>query len=251
MRNYIDLILVLTKKEMKVKYKSSFLGYFWAIGHPLAFALVFFIAFKVIMKIQVEDYALFLITGLFPWQWFSNSVNIAPMLFIANASIIKKVNFPRHVLLLAAVLLDMIHFILSIPVIILFMFIYHKSPGFAWLYGILILLCIQFVMTYGISLMISSINLFFRDLERLTNIFTMLLFYFTPIIYSETMIPEKYKYLINLNPLTPLMISWRTLFLNGTLEPISLMISLGYSVVVFILGCFVYRKLSYKFAEAL
>jgi lipopolysaccharide transport system permease protein len=65
------------------------------------------------------------------------------------------------------------------------------------------------------------------------------------------MIPEKYKYIIDLNPLTPLMISWRTLFLNGTLDPISLMISLGYSVVVFILGCFVYRKLSHKFAEAL
>lgn len=251
MQHFIDLIVVITQKEIKVRYKNSFFGYLWSIGHPLAFAFVFFIAFKVIMKVQMENYTLFLITGLFPWQWLANSVNISPMIFLTNASIIKKVNFPRNIIPFTTVLNDTIHFILSIPVIVFFMFIYHKSPGFTWLYGIPLLLSIQFLMIYGISLFISSINLFFRDFERLTGILTMLLFYFTPIIYSETMIPEKYKFFINLNPIAPLMISWRNLFLNNTLDPASLMASLGYSILAFIIGYLVYRKLSWKFAEVL
>jgi lipopolysaccharide transport system permease protein len=250
-QHYLDLITVFTQKEIKVRYKSSILGYLWSIGHPLAFAFVFFIAFKVVMRIQMEDYALFLITGLFPWQWFANSVNVSPMIFLGNASIIKKVNFPRNIIPFTAVLQDMIHFVLSIPVIVLFMIIYHKSPGLSWLYGIPLLLGIQFLMTYGISLMVSSINLFFRDLERLTGIFITLLFYFTPVIYPETMIPEKYKPFISLNPVAPLMISWRNLFLNSELELTSLVASLTYSVFAFMAGYLVYKKLSWKFAEVL
>jgi len=250
-QHYIDLLTVLTQKDLKVRYKSSILGYLWSIGHPLAFAFVFFIAFKIVMKIQMEGYVLFLIAGLFPWQWFSNSTNVSTTVFLANASIIKKVSFPRNIIPLTIVLQDMIHFVLSIPVIVFFLFFYHKSPSLMWLYGIPLLLCIQFIMTYGFSLMISSINLFFRDLERLTGICTTLLFYFTPIIYPETMIPERYKPLINLNPLAPLMISWRDLFLNGSLKPASLVVSLAYSIFAFMLGYMVYKKLSWKFAEVL
>lgn len=250
-QNIIDLIIVLTQKEMKVRYKSSFLGYLWSIAHPLTFAFVFFIAFKMVMRIAMENYTLFLIAGLFPWQWFSNSVSLSPMVFLSNASIIKKVNFPRNIIPFTIVLQDMIHFILSIPVIILFLFIYRKSPFLSWFYGIPLLMVIQFLMTFGVSLIVSSVNLFFRDLERLTSIFVTLFFYFTPIIYPETMIPETYKPFINLNPLAPLVVSWRNLFLKGTLEPFYLLISFLYAILIFALGYQVYRKLSWRFAEIL
>jgi len=250
--HYRDLIVILTQKEMKVRYKSTLFGYVWSIAHPLAFALVFFMAFKVVMRIQMEGYAVFLIAGLFPWQWLSNSVNASPMIFLSNVTIIKKINFPRNILPLANVLQDMIHFLLSIPVIVLFLFIYHKSPSFSWFYGIPLLLGIQLLMTYGLSLMISSINLFIRDLERLTAIGTTLLFYFTPVIYPETMIPERYKALaLFLNPLSSLMISWRNLFLNGTLDLSLVVMSFTYSLFVFMLGYLIYTKLSWKFAEVL
>ncbi len=249
--HYIDLILVIIQKDMKVKYKSSFLGYLWSVGHPLAFAFVFFIAFKVVMKIQMKDYALFLITGLFPWQWFANSINSAPLVFLSNASIIKKVNFSRQVLPLSAVLLDMIHFILAIPVIVLFMFIYGHSISAAWIYGIPLLLVAQFLLTYGLALIISSVNLFFRDLERIITICTTLLFYFTPVIYSEAMIPERFRYLVNLNPLAPLMVSWRNLFLSGDFDIRSLLVSLVYGTFFIGLGLMLYNKLSCKFAEVL
>jgi lipopolysaccharide transport system permease protein len=145
----------------------------------------------------------------------------------------------------------MIHFILSIPVVALFLFLYGRSPSFSWLYGIPILLFLQLLLTYGISLAGSSINLFFRDLERLINIFTMFIFYFTPIIYSEDMIPEKYRNLLALNPVAPLMVSWRSLFLKGTLDRELVFHSLMYGTLFFLFGYAVYKKLSYRFAEAL
>jgi len=250
-RNHRDIAIVLTQKELKLRYKHNILGYLWSIANPLAFAFVFFIAFKVVMKIQMDDYTLFLIAGLFPWQWFSNSVTYSPNIFTGNASIIKKINFPRHLIPLSTVLQDMIHFILSIPVIVLFLFIYNRTPSFSWLYGIPLLLFLQLLLTYGASLVVSSTNLFFKDIEKLTLILTTFIFYLTPIIYPETMVPERYRPFINLNPLSPLMISWRNLFLSGRLEVSYVALSFLYSLIFFLLGYIIYRRLSWRFAEVI
>ncbi|GAB4540610.1 MAG: hypothetical protein Fur0020_09840 [Thermodesulfovibrionia bacterium] len=175
----------------------------------------------------------------------------SPSIFIGNASIIKKIRFPRNIIPLSIVLQDMIHFILSIPVIIIFLFIYRKTPSLTWLYGIPILLSLQLLLTYGTSLIIASTNLFFKDIEKLTIIFTTFIFYFTPIIYSETIVPDEYKVFIKINPLAPLMISWRELFLNGGLDLSNLLLCSLYSAVVFIFGYMVYKRLSWRFAEVL
>ncbi len=248
---YIDLILVLTQKDLHVRYKSNILGYLWSIANPLAFAFVFYVAFQVIMRIKMEAYVLFLIVGLFPWQWFSNSLATTTTVFLANAGIIKKVNFPRNALPFSLVLQDMIHFLFSLPVIVLFLLIYHKVPHWSWLIGIPIMLVIQFTLTYGLALFISSINLFFRDMERLVGILITLVFYFTPILYPVSMIPEKYRPLIILNPISPLILAWRGLFFEGRLEWMYMLISLGYGVVALFVGYLVYRKLAWKFAEVL
>ena len=250
-QHYLDLIIVITQKELKSKYKNNVLGYFWSIAHPLAFALVFYIAFKIVIKIPLQDYMVFLISGLFPWQWLATSVGTAPRVFLTNVSIIKKVNFPRNIIPFTIVLQDMIHFVLSIPVIVLFMLIYNITPGWIWLVGIPLLLIIQFIFIYGVALAISSLNLFFRDLERLTGIFITLAFYFTPIIYPETMIPAKYAKLVNLNPLTPLMVSWRNLFLHNQLDFMQLTISFAYALLFLAIGSTIYKKLSWKFAEVI
>ncbi|NTV52302.1 MAG: ABC transporter permease [Candidatus Firestonebacteria bacterium] len=250
-KHLVDLIVVLTQKDLKVRYKSSFLGYFWSVANPLAYAFVFYIAFKIVMKIQMENYALFLIAGLFPWQWFSNSVNVNIFCFLNNASIIKKVNFPKSIIPFTLVLQDLIHFLAAVPVIVLFMAIYHKSPSWNWIYGIPILLVIQLILTYGLALFVSTINLFFRDLERLTALGVTLLFYFTPVFYSETMIPAKYHYFIQINPLSTLIISWRNLFLNGQINWMYIAASFVSGLVFLAGGYWVYSKLSWKFAEVL
>ena len=246
-----DLTLVLTRKEMQVRYKNNILGYLWSVLQPLSFALVYFVAFKVFMRFEMENYTLYLLTGMFPWQWFANSGSEASNTFISNASIIKKINFPRNLLIAATIIKDAIHFALCIPVIMLFCLIYESTISINWLYGIPILMVLQTILTYGLSLFISTVNLFFRDLERLVNILVTFLFFLTPIVYSIEMVPEKYRLLLALNPMAFLMNSWRDLFLTGQLDWKAILITLVWSIMLYSFGQIIYKKLVWRFAEVL
>lgn len=248
---YKDLLLVMTKKEIKIRYKNSYFGYLWSLLNPLAFAFIFYFVFGMIMRVKMENYSLFLVTGLFPWQWISNSLNASTTLYMANASIIKKINFPRNILPLANTLQDMFHFLCAIPVIIIFMFIFGETPSWAWIYGVPLMLLIQLVMVFGLSLLLSSLNVFFRDLQQITAIVLMFLFYPTPILYPVSMIPDEYKHLIDYNIFTPIIISWRNILLEGSFNRHYLFLSIIYAVGSLLLGFLSYQKLRYRFAEVI
>lgn len=246
---YIELLTELTRKEVKVRYKNSYFGYLWSIANPLALALVFFFAMKLVMKVPHEDYALFLICGLFPWQWFQNSITASSTTFIGNATLIKKVYFPRELLISAMVLSDLMHFLVCIPIIMAFVFIYGKTPSPIWLVGLPLLIIIQLMMTFGISLLVSTINLFFRDMERFILVILTLLFYCTPVIYSASDVPDNYRYYMNFNPMFPLINTYRELLLHNTLDIAQALIALGYGAVLLLLGYAVYSRLKWRFAE--
>src|SRR3954470_10581590 len=125
---YRDLILVLLAKEFKVRYKSTFMGYAWSLMHPLLLAGIFFLVGRLVMRTQVEAYALYLIAGLFPWQSIANTAQGANACFLANSSLIKKVRFQRAMLVLATVLNESVHFLVSLPVVLGFMAYYHRTP---------------------------------------------------------------------------------------------------------------------------
>lgn len=244
----VDLITELAKKELKVRYKNSFLGYLWSVLSPLSSALVFFVAFKVVIKLKIENYVLFLISGLFSWQWFTNSVYASTNLFLQNASLIKKVKFPRDTLVYSMVLNDLVHFVLATPVIFLMMIIY-KQNFTVHLVLLPVLICLQFLFVSGVSLVVSSLNLFFRDLERLIVVFTSMLFYMTPIIYSEQMVPQKYKFILWLNPMSYFVILYRDIFMFNRIEYNLLLTIAIYSVATFFIGYEIYKKLQWRFAE--
>lgn len=247
--NYRDLLFVLVQKEFKARYKDKALGYIWSIAHPLAHTFVLYFAFGVMMRFDRQDYILVLITAMFPWQWLANCVGSSPRMFVGNASLIKKLNFPRIIIPLAAILNHLVHFWLSIPIIVLFLLMYQKLPSLSWIYGIPILIFIQLIMAFGLSLVFASLNLFLRDLERLVSILMSFIFYCTPIIYPEDTIPQEYHHFIYYNPMAPLMISWRRLFMDGAMEPLYLLVSLAYAIAFFTIGYFIFKKLSWKFAE--
>lgn len=249
--NYRDILFVLLQKELKVRYNNKLLGYLWSLANPLASAFVYYVAFQILMRVQIPDYPLILISSVFPWQWMSNSINAAPNVFVGNASIIKKVNFPRNIVPLCMVSNHMIHFLMSIPVIVLFLLMFHRTPSFTWLYGVPLLSIVHFGMAYGITLTLASINLFFRDLERLTHIIINFAFYLTPILYPIDTIPEHLRHLIVFNPFAPLVISWRELFLYGQFHWFYLAVSAGYAALFMAVGLLVYKGLSRKFAEVL
>lgn len=254
-RKYIyfyDLISILTKKEIKVRYKNSVFGYLWSLGNPLCFAFIYYLAFKMFMKINLDNYTVFLICGLFPWQWLSSSIIGNLYIYNANSQIIKKTNFPRSVLPLSNILMEGFNFLVSIPVIVLFLYLYnidlHIKMLILW---VPILAIIQLCMAYGFSLILSTINLFFRDVERFVNLGLMMVFYATPILYSSEMIPSKYKWVLSINPFSQIIISWRDLILNGTVNFLYIFNSIVISTVSLVLGFLIFNKLKYRFAEVL
>ena len=258
---YKDLVLVLLSKEFKVRYKSTLLGYAWSLLHPLLFAAVFFLIFKVLMRVKTETpYALFLITALFPWQWFVNSVNDANFFFLGNSTLIKRVRFPRHFLVLSGILSHLLHFVISIPVIVLFMLYYHyyppaghdpcNLPSVQWLWQIPLLVGVQFLITQGLALIVATSNLFFRDLERLTGIFLLLWFYLTPVIYPRTLLVDAgHEWALFVNPMASLIACWRDVLLRGTIRGDLLAAATAFALVSFVAGYGLYRAKERRFAE--
>lgn len=246
-----DLAIVITEKELKVRYKSSILGYLWSIANPLLFAMIYYFIFKLVMRVQIPNYTIFLITGLFPWQWFANSANNSLFSFISNSQIIKKTVFPRSVIPLSNVMMEFLHFLCTIPVIIVFLFIYDMTPSISWVWGIPLIGIGQMMLTFGLSLFLSTLNLFFRDLERFVNLGIMLMFYCTPILYSTDLIPERFRWIVDYNPMSILIVAWRNLFMNGGIDFIALSKIYLSSSVMLILGAWVFNKLKFRFAEIL
>lgn len=246
-----DLVYILTLKEIKTRYKSSVFGYIWSLANPLAYALIFYFAFGIIFRFKVENYALFLICGLFPWQWLNNSITSSTRIFLQNASLIKKSIFPRYILQIANCLQDGFHFLMTIPVIFIFLLVHDVELSPVFLVGIPLLVTIQFIMVFGASLVMGTLNVFFRDIDYMTQILFQMLFYLTPILYPLSKVPEEYSGYILFNPFAPIVLAWKDLYLEGNLNEQYILLSVLYSFLTLGIGVFVYRKLSWKFAEAM
>lgn len=249
--DFKDIFLVLTQKEIKLRYKSKVLGYFWSLLNPILFTLLYYFVFSIIIKVKIDNYPAFLVTGLFPWQWIGNSLGVSPNIFVSNSSLIKKMNFPKNILVQVVVAQDAFHFILTIPVILLTLVIYGIPLKVSFLFSIPLLIFLQFAFLYGISLFVSTINLFLRDVENLIKFFLIFAMYMTPVMYSADMIPDRFRGLIVLNPFALLIINWRNLLLRGSLDFEYLAYLSIYIVLFYLMGRLVFKKLSYRFAEVL
>jgi lipopolysaccharide transport system permease protein len=248
----IDLLWLLTRKEVTLQYKRTMLGILWSLLNPLLLALIFYIAFIVILKIEKKDFPLFLLAALFPWTWFSNSVSASTVSMITNKSLIKKFPFPKHFLLTAGVLSQGVHFLVSLPIILFLVCFYGKVPHAIWLLGIPLLLLIQFLMTIGVSLAVSVISVYFADFQFIVAFLLNMFFWITPIIYQLDTIPAPYRPIsLYLNPLTPLMSSWRELFMSNQIQWNWLSTAFISSLVIFFVGLLIFRRLNKRLDEVL
>jgi len=245
-----ELLYVLVRKELKARYKNSFLGYVWALANPFAFAFVYWIAFKFIMRLEIENYSLYLITGMFPWVWMSVGVTSATRSFVINASLIKKVSLPRAILPLANVAQEMVHFGFALPAIMAFLwFAGEIRPSASWLWQIPVLLALQVAFVYPLALSLALANAYVRDIEYLVGIGFSLMFFATPMVYPITMVPEAYRRWFELNPLHALMQSWRSVFLQGTLEAGHVAYTLAFAVLTGVIAWLLHRKLAPRVGE--
>lgn len=248
---WCELISVLTRKEINVRYKSSVLGYLWSVLHPLTFGLIYFVVFREIMRVPVANYPLFILSGLFPWQWAAAAISNAPATFLANASIIRRVAFPRGALPVSLVLMEGIHFLCALPVIVLLIVCSGGLPSICWLWGIPVLWAIQSALLTGITWALAVVTPFLRDLERFTALGVMALFYATPVLYPAQMVPARWAWLLWANPFASLIAAWRDLLMKGQLSLVSLGIPLVAAVASLLAGFRVLRTLSPSMAEVL
>ena len=246
-----ELLYLLTLRDLKLRYQDTALGLLWSLMKPLMLGAVLFVALKRFVRIDVDDYHLVLLTALFPWVWFQTSVLLATPSFASNGALLKKVPFPRVVLPLATILNSGIHFVLSIPVLIIMLAVSGRHPDWTWIIGVPVLVVVQLGLLVGTLLLMASLDVFFRDLEHLTEVFLSLLFYMTPILYPLEVVPDAWEPIVLINPLSSMIEAWRDLFMNNQLPGLDLWPAVLFMLGSLLVGSQVFRRLEPAFADAL
>ena len=251
-RHKIELLYLLVLKDIKVRYKSSVLGYFWAIANPFAFALVYWVAFKFIMRVEMENYSIFLIAGLFPWLWLSNGITQATCSYQNNSSLIKRVNLNRAILPLSNVMQEMAHFLFAFPVIVIFLALSGEHAFYwSWLWQVPLMMAAQLAFMYPAALIFAVANVYVRDIAYLVSIGFSLLFFVTPMVYPIEMVPEAFRGYFALNPLHAMIACWRSVFLHGQIDTGLFWYFSLWIALVGVAGFFFYRRMSGRIGELL
>ena len=186
---YRELLKTNVKKEIRGKYKNSFLGVLWSFLNPLLQIAVYAIVFPLILRNTQENYVIFLCCGLIPWTFFSTAITRASFTMVENGNILKKVYFPREILPISVVTSEAVNFMIS--TIIILTFVIFGGLGITkYVLFYPIILVVQYLLVLAISLIVSSICVYIRDLQHFIGIFIQLLFYATPVVYSAETIPE-------------------------------------------------------------
>lgn len=249
--NYRELIKTSVKKDIGGKYKHSFLGVLWSFINPLLQIAVYAIIFPLIMRNNIPNYTVFMVCGLIPWNYFSTVINRSSFTIIENGNIIKKVYFPREILPLSLVTSETINFFISTIIIICFTLAYGMGlTKYVLLYPLVLL--IQYILLIGTSLIVSSITVYFRDLQHFIGVLLQLFFYATPIVYSMETIPENFRWILKANPMTYIIDGFRDIFYYQRMPDIKMLgIIFVIGIIVCVLGYLIFNKLQKKFAEEL
>lgn len=249
-----ELLWQMVGREVKARYKQSILGYFWVILNPLAQMLVMTFAFSLILRIPTNaaaniPYSVFLFTALLPWNLFSNSLISASNALVNSSSLITKVYFPRTILIIATIIAKIIDFLFASTILIAFM-IYYQIPVTLNVLWVIPIFLIQQIFTIGISLFVAAANLLYRDIQYLLGLLLTLWFYITPIIYPVDLVPEKLRFVYQLNPMSVIINAYRQVILGGGGPNInSMAIAIFVSFLSLILGLLYFKQREKIFAD--
>ncbi len=249
--NQHELTIQLVSREIKSRYKQSFLGYAWVILNPFFQMLVMTFVFSLIFRISSlgVPYAIFLYVALLPWNLFSNSLTHATSSLVSNTQLIKKVYFPREIFVLATLIAKTVDFLLASIILIFFMYYYqvHITPNLLWVIPIFV---IQSFFTYGLSLILAALNLLYRDIQYLLGLITNLWLYMTPVMYPMEIVPDSYRWVFRLNPMAVLINAYREAVLGGNHPKYSsLIIAALVALITYLVGKSIFRKLEGIFAD--
>lgn len=249
--NYREFLKTSIKKEFRGKYKKSFLGVLWSFLNPLFQLLIYALVFPFILKSEVDNYIVFLIVALMPWNFFNMTILQSAASIVINGGIIKKVYFPREILPISTATSNLLNFLIT--GIIVFAALLISGVGIGPSIIVLpIIVLIQYILQLGLAFIFSSITVYVRDVEYLLNVFMMLMFYLCPIVYSANMIPSKLLPLFKLNPMFHIIGYYRSiLYYKEFPNMLNVFLLFVVCVGIMIVGYLIFRKCKKRFAEEL
>lgn len=247
---YRELLKTNVKKDIRGKYKGSFLGVLWSFINPLLMVAVYAIVFPYIMRVQTENYLIFLICGVIPWNFFTTVISQGTTCININSNLIKKVYFPREILPISVVTSGLVNFMISC--IIILIFVLFSGIGLSWyLVFIPLVALIQYILSLAIIFLLSAINVYIKDVEYIVIFLINMLFYATPILYStEMFVRSPISFLFKINPFAHLVNAYRDIFYVHQLPNLSsLSLLLLFSLLALMVCYKIFKKLEKRFAE--
>ena len=247
--HYRELLKTNVKKDIRGKYKGSFLGILWSFINPLLQVLVYALVFPYIMKVETENYLIFLICGIIPWTWFITSISQGTTSITNNANLIKKVYFPREILPISVVTSGLVNFLISCIIILIFVLLGGLTISWHLIFLPLIII-VQYIFTLALIFVLSAFNVYVKDVEYIVAFIINMLFYATPILYTTEMFSGPILWLFRLNPLAHLINAYRDVFyVHHIPNLINLSILLGVSILLVVICYIIFKKLEKRFAE--
>ena len=249
--DYREMLYNLVRKDLKARYKGSFLGFLWTFLNPLLQLIVYTIVFSTIMRVNIDKFYIYLFVGLIPWIFFTTSIQTGVVSIMMNKDLIKKIYFPRIILPISTVNSAFMNMLYSMIVLIATLLV--SGIGISkYILLLPIAMIMQYILVLGMIFIFSALNVYFRDLEYILNIIIMVWFYLTPIVYSMDMIPIRARKWFYLNPMTNIIAFYRDILYYKRMPSFeSFSWILLYGTIMIVVGYFVFEKLQKKFVEEL
>lgn len=249
--HFFDLLRVLVDRDMKLLYKRSALGIAWTLINPLLQLAVFSFVFRSVIPINIPQFSSFAFSGLLIWTWSQTALFQATGLITSNKALIRQPNFPTAILPVVTTMTGLIHFLLALPVLIIFLAIDGIQPS-SVLFLLPLLMVIQFVLTVGLAYPLAAVNVTFRDTQHTLGVLLQMLFYLTPIFYDLNSVPKEFQPFYQLNPMVPLLEAYRAILLKGTQPDWQALLIVSLMVAVILpIGLAIFRRQSNTFVEEL
>ncbi|UNK69713.1 ABC transporter permease [Microbacterium sp. H1-D42] len=252
-RRYFHSLWLLSARDLKVRYSTSALGYLWSVLDPLVMSAIYWFVFTQVFQRTVgeQPYIIFLISALLPWVWFNSAVGDFTRAFKKDARLVRSTAIPRTIWVNRIVLSKGIEFLFSLPVIAIFVVVNmmtesdptkvaHIGWGILWL-PVAVLL--QALLLVGLGLLVAPLCALYTDLERTTALILRAMFYATPIIYNVQDLPGLFQTIGMFNPLAGIMTLYRMAFFPDQWQPQAVLISVAMSLIILVLGIWVFRTL--------
>jgi lipopolysaccharide transport system permease protein len=251
---YRELIYFMVWRDIKVKYKQTLLGMAWAVIQPVMTMLVFTFLFDKVAKLPTDNipYPIFSFTALLPWGLFVTALNQGSRSLVAHNNMVTKIYFPRLILPMSSVFAGLVDFAIAFVILVGLMIYYRFVPAWSLVWTLPLFLLLAIITALGVALWLSAINVQYRDVNQALPFLTQFWLFATPVAYSASVISAKWQILYSLNPMAGVVNGFRWALLGtGNGPDITLWVSVGISILIFISGLFYFRSMERTFADTI